>query len=187
MPDRPDDEVVFRAAGLDDAPAIGRLHADSWRRNYRTAYPPEFFGPQLDEDRATVWIERLSKTLDGPTTTTTTTILALDRHGDLVGFVHLVFDDDPEAGTLLDNLHVRHDAQRRGTGRQLLGRAAGAVVAHTTSGMYLWVLEPNVRAQDFYRALGATVGRREPAEPPALPGIGKLQCAWDAAQVRTLS
>jgi len=41
----------------------------------------------------------------------TRTIVA-ERDGDLIGFVHVVFDADPRWGSLVDNLHVAHSDHR---------------------------------------------------------------------------
>jgi hypothetical protein len=37
----------------------------------------------------------------------------------LVGFVHVVFDDDPRWGALIDNLHVRYAQARTGVTPEL--------------------------------------------------------------------
>ncbi|MBU2665974.1 GNAT family N-acetyltransferase [Actinoplanes bogorensis] len=110
------------------------------------------------------------------------TILA--EQGDrLVGFVHVVFDHDPTWGSLVDNLHVAGDRKRTGLGTRLLGRAA----ALTTGGIYLWVLEQNSAAQQFYVRLGAvrveTATASAPGGDPAnLNGTPrKHRMAWPDA------
>ena len=43
--------------------------------------------------------------------------VAREAEGDeLAGFVHIVFDDDPKWGALIDNLHVASAHKRRGVG-----------------------------------------------------------------------
>lgn len=162
--------VTFRAADATDSDMVARLHAESWRRHYRFAYPPEFFGPTLDDDRATTWRTRLASDLK------TRTILA-EIDGEIAGFVHVVLNEDSQWGSLVDNLHVRHDRQRHGVGAALLGRA-GSVIEGEGGSMYLWVLEENRRARAFYAALGAQEVETRPASPPALSGITKIRCAW---------
>ena len=178
MRDRPGiaDPPTLRPASAEDAVAVARLHADSWRRHYRDAYPEKFFGPQLDDDRAAVWTQRLAQTAGTATT-------VAESAGELIGFVHLAFDDDPEWGTLLDNLHVRHDRQRDGIGGLLLREAAQLTLERTTGGMYLWVLEPNSRAQAFYQAMGGTEVGRASAGAPALPGVAKLRYHWPSTSL----
>lgn len=100
----------------------------------------------------------------------TATILA-EEQGQLVGFVHVVLDDDPTWGALIDNLHVVHGRKRSGIGTRLLARAAAAVVDRGAGGVYLWVLEQNVAAQAFYDARGGrSVGQREVRPPGGVPG-----------------
>src|SRR5690348_9141775 len=80
-------DVVYRVAGPTDATAVADLHADSWRRNYRGAFADAFLDGDVVAERRAHWATRFT----GPGTTT---ILAEDG-GRLVGFVHVVFDDDP--------------------------------------------------------------------------------------------
>jgi ribosomal protein S18 acetylase RimI-like enzyme len=174
----------FRSATVDDAEQVGGLHADSWRRHYRGAYADSFLDGDVDADRRSVWAARLA------TPAATATVLA-ERDGRLVGFVHVAFDNDPRWGSLVDNLHVLTSEHRSGIGRQLLTRAAQAVIDQASSdAMYLWVLQQNTAAQAFYRATGAEFVELAPVPPPGgdatrLVGTPKcLRAVWpDAARV----
>lgn len=153
-------EPVFRLAEADDADQIAELHADSWQRHYRGAYADSFLDGDVAADRRSVWSARLAAPGSSET------VLA-EHAGRLVGFIHVVFDDDPAWGSFVDNLHVVHDQRRTGIGTQLLGRAARAVNQRATSNpMYLWVLQQNTAAQQFYRACGATCVETAPVPPP---------------------
>jgi GNAT superfamily N-acetyltransferase len=170
--------VVFRRAGSDDTESVARLHADSWRRHYRGAYADAFIDGDVERDRLQVWAERLS-TRDA----TTSTILAEDGTS-VIGFVHVIFDEDAQFGSLIDNLHVVFDRKRAGIGTQLMSHAAAAVLAHGRGGTYLWVLEQNSGAQAFYEERGGTCTGRRPVPPPGgVPGrlngspVG-LRYAW---------
>jgi len=150
----------FRSAGVDDAEQVALLHADSWRRHYRGAYADSFLDGDIEGDRRSVWSARLAVPVDAAT------ILA-EHDGELVGFVHVAFDDDPRWGSLVDNLHVLHSRRRAGVGTQLLGRAARAVTERATgNAMYLWVLQQNTDAQHFYRASGADCVETATVPPP---------------------
>jgi GNAT superfamily N-acetyltransferase len=175
--------LLFRSAGVGDAEQVAMLHADSWRRHYRGAFAEAFLDGDLVAERVSVWSKRLVDPAG------TATILA-EQDGDLVGFVHVEFDLDPDWGSLVDNLHVFHNRRRGGIGGQLLGRAAQAVVDQADGdAMYLWVLEQNSAAQQFYLAAGASCVETAPVAPPGgdpahLNGtpLG-LRMAWpDAAQ-----
>ncbi|HEX5479549.1 MAG TPA: GNAT family N-acetyltransferase, partial [Dehalococcoidia bacterium] len=126
----------MRRATAGDAEAVAALHADSWRRHYRGAYSDLFLDGDVYGDRLRTWTQRLGLQ-DAPTVT----ILAEDADGALIGFVHVVFDDDPHWGALLDNLHITYRRKRGGIGRQLMAEVARAVLAHGAGGFYLWVLE----------------------------------------------
>jgi ribosomal protein S18 acetylase RimI-like enzyme len=150
----------LRAAGPADAEQVALLHADSWRRFYRGAYADSFLDGDVVADRRDVWSSRLA--VPG----SSATILAEDDTG-LVGFVHIVLDEDPRWGSLVDNLHVTRNRQRSGIGRALLARAAHTVAQRASDpSMYLWVLEQNTAAQRFYRACGGTYVERRPVSPP---------------------
>jgi ribosomal protein S18 acetylase RimI-like enzyme len=155
--------VRLRPAGPDDADAVALLHADSWRRHYRGAYADSFLDGDVVSNRRAVWSARLS---DGAGLSGGLTVLAEDEAG-LVGFGHVVFGADERWGSLVDNLHVRYDHKRSGVGRALLTRVGAAGAARSERAMYLWVLEQNVAAQGFYRALGGATVERSTVPPPA--------------------
>lgn len=174
----------FRTAGPDDAEQVAVLHADSWRRHYRGAYADSFLDGDVVADRVEVWSGRLSAPGDSAT------VLA-EHDGQLAGFVHVAFDADPKWGSLVDNLHVHHAQRRTGIGTQLLSHAAQAVVDRASAkAMYLWVLQQNANAQQFYLAAGATRADTAPVPPPGgdptrLNGTPScLRMTWpDAAQL----
>jgi ribosomal protein S18 acetylase RimI-like enzyme len=148
--------TVFRPAEVEDADRIGELHADSWQRFYRGAYADSFLDGDVVADRREVWSARLASPAGGAT-------VVAEQDDLLVGFVHVIFDADPKWGSLVDNLHVRHDQRGSGLGRRLLGLAAEAVGSRP---LYLWVLERNVAAQGFYRACGGVSVETAPVSPP---------------------
>jgi len=177
---------LLRPAGSDDAEQVALLHAASWRRHYRGAYSDSFLDGDVAADRRAVWSSRLAAP------GRSATAVAEDGTG-LVGFVHVVFDDDEQWGSLLDNLHVGYGRQRTGIGTALLRWAAGAVARQATgSSLYLWVLEQNAAAQQFYRACGGTPVEKALVSPPGgVPArlIGtpaKLRMWWpDASSLAT--
>ncbi len=151
---------TLRHAVPGDAEAIAALHADSWRRHYRGAYTDEYLEGDLEADRQQVWTQRLA-------TPGRSLTVVLHDESTLVGFAHTVLDNDPTWGSLLENLHVAHNRQRQGLGRRLLTAAAVDVDEHATHHrLHLWVLEQNVRAQQFYRALGGEPVEESLASPP---------------------
>jgi len=177
----------LRLAEPADAERIARLHADSWRRHYRGAYSDAFLDGDVEADRREVWSERLR----APDPARSATIVA-EREGALLGFVHVVFEDDPTWGALVDNIHVAFASQRSGVATRLMATAAEAVTARSpASGLYLWVLQQNTAAQAFYAARGGRCIERASAVPPGgvagrLNGAPlKLRYVWPEPGVLT--
>jgi GNAT superfamily N-acetyltransferase len=135
----------LRLAGLNDAEQVALLHAGSWRRHYRGAYSDSCLDGDIVTDRLSVWSARLAAPA------ASWTVLAEDDAG-LVGFAHVVFDEDVRWGSLFDNLHVTHGHQRTGVGTELLACAAEGIVEQATGEpIYLWAQEQNLAAQQFYQ------------------------------------
>jgi GNAT superfamily N-acetyltransferase len=156
--------VQLRDATSGDAEAVAALHADSWRRHYRGVYRDDYLDGEVFAERRAVWCARF-----GDPTADARTILAVDGDS-LLGFAHVIFDDDPRWGALLDNLHVAFDHKRGGIGRRLVVASAQAVLDRPRpTGMYLWALQRNVAARAFYRAIG---GQEVGEELSALEGGG---------------
>ncbi len=173
-----DDAVRLRCAGAHDAEHIAVLHAESWRRHYRGAYADAYLDGDVVADRRSVWSARLASPANSET-------VVAERDGRVLGFIHVVFDEDPRWGSLVDNLHVSRDVRRMGIGSRLLHRAARAASRRGTSrAMYLWVLQQNTAAQQFYRSCGAVGGETAPVSPPGgdpsrLDGAPrKMRMAW---------
>ena len=147
----PDTPIVYRAATEEDASAIAAQHADSWRRHYRGAYLDSYLDGDVTSDRLCVWTSRLA----APHLNSFTVVA--DSRGEICGFAHVVYDENPKWGALVDNLHVRHDLKANGIGTRLLSETIVRVLAENPRGpIHLWVLDPNQRAQAFYEARGGT-------------------------------
>ena len=133
-----------------DVEAIATLHVDSWRRHYRGAFLDSFLDGDLLANRLEVWDARLvAPSADHFT-------IVADQSEAVVGFVHMILDEDPHWGTLLDNLHVTYQLKRHGIGRRLLAKAAHELIRRRPADrrFYLWVLAQTTAAQAFYAACG---------------------------------
>jgi GNAT superfamily N-acetyltransferase len=144
-------EATVRRAGLDDAPAIARVHVRSWQGAYRLV-----FGAALDdlvpEAREPRWREWLSR--GGPPC-----VFVAERAGEIVGFVSVGASldpfPDPETGELYA-LYVLPAAEGTGVGRLLMERGLLALAELGCGSATLWVLEDNPRARRFYERGGWT-------------------------------
>jgi ribosomal protein S18 acetylase RimI-like enzyme len=148
------DELDFRLAVPADAPRIARLHADNWRRTYRGILSDGWLDGGLDADRAERWRAWASR----PHPPSGTVTVVCEAGDELAGFIHAAADDDPELGSLVDNLHVLPDRRRQGLARLLMGEAGRWLDEHAAGpGVHLFVLAANTGAQRFYDSIG---GRR---------------------------
>jgi ribosomal protein S18 acetylase RimI-like enzyme len=158
--------VRYRAATEHDVGVIAALHADSWRRHYRGAYLDDYLDGDIVTDRLEVWTARLSAPRLNQYT------VCADAGGDVIGFAHTVFGQDPAWGALLDNLHVRSDEKGNGIGTRLLSETALELIrCRPSESLYLWVLDQNAAAQRFYDARGGNLV--ESALRGTFPGGGR--------------
>lgn len=127
--------LSYRDATSKDAEGIAALHADSWRRHYRGAFLDSFLDSDVLADRLAVWRERLAQSRREHFT------VVAELRNSVVGFVHMILDDDPVWGALLDNLHVTSQLKRNGIGRKLLQEAAERLLHRDGRKFYLWVLD----------------------------------------------
>lgn len=166
----------YRDATSKDIEGIAALHADSWRRHYRGAFLDSFLDGDVLSDRLAVWRERLAQSRRDHFT------VVADMRNSVVGFAHMILNDDPVWGALLDNLHVTWNLKRNGIGRRLMHEAAQRLLQRGGLNFYLWVLDQNVSAQNFYAAHG---GRRvETCLSGPFPGGGHAlghRVAWPDA------
>ncbi|GHO90095.1 hypothetical protein KSF_001430 [Reticulibacter mediterranei] len=160
-------EIISREASIHDVEAIAALHAESWRRHYRGAFLDSFLDGDVFADRLAVWGARLT----APSADHFT--IVAHQSDAVVGFAHMILDEDPDFGTPLDNLHVTHQLKRQGIGRRLLVEAARELIRRcpTDRRFYLWVLTQNTAAQAFYATCGDT--RVETTLSGPFPGGGE--------------
>lgn len=142
--------MIYRPALYTDHTQIALLHADSWRRTYRGLFSDAFLEHEAEADRIQVWQERL-----GSPAPNQCVVVAENATG-VQGFVCVYGNDDPQWGSLVDNLHVAHAARRQGIGRRLLSHAfAWLAQEYAEQAVYLWVMETNQVAREFYQSLGS--------------------------------
>ena len=93
-----------RDATREDAHAVADLHAESWRRHYRGAYDNDYLDGDVFTERRAVWTERLAR-IDPAVART----ILIEEDGRLLGFSHVMFDDDPRYERLYG---WRHEEER---------------------------------------------------------------------------
>lgn len=140
--------ITYRKANTTDINSIARLHAESWRFNYRGILDDHFLDNEVLENRKQVWSERM---YSGDIFMKI--ILAEDGNL-LIGFGCLYLNHDTEYGALLDNLHVSKSYSGKGIGTHIIQVFAAEIFnSGKRKDMYLWVLEENTRAIRLYEKL----------------------------------
>ncbi|MEM9472992.1 MAG: GNAT family N-acetyltransferase [Pseudomonadota bacterium] len=135
-------------AGPDDANALARVHAASWKATYRGILPDTYLDSEVDGERARYWHAALAAAKYP--------ILKIAcKAGSVVGLVAL--HDDPEDDGYdytIEHLHLLPDSKGQGLGRSLMKEAAMAAQAAGAETICLWVFEDNAAAIGFYERLG---------------------------------
>ncbi len=103
--------VLIRAAVLEDAAAIARIHVVSWRETYRTIMPDAYLDQLSVEKREPGWRKSLA---EGPV------FVALDQTNEIVGFANggPNREKDVTEGELYA-LYLLKSHQGQGTGKRL--------------------------------------------------------------------
>ena len=167
--------MELRSATQSDAPAIARLHANSWRFAYRGALRDQYLDAEADSDRLNLWQDRLGWPAPNQN------VFILTDNASLIGFASVYVDDHPEFGSLLNNLHVADTSLRLGCGTRLMSAVHACCCKHSpTSPVYLWVVDSNQRAQAFYSRLGAKFRGTDHWKPPGGGTALVYRFAWDS-------
>jgi ribosomal protein S18 acetylase RimI-like enzyme len=144
--------LTLRAATVDDAAAIGRVHVRGWQWAYRDILPGAGFARLPEDTMAERWRAQLS----GPAAELRTWVAELD--GSVAGFcvTSPCRDGDAEPGWMeVQAVYLAaEDLTGRGIGRALMDRALDDLRERGTGTVTLWVLRDNARARRFYAAAG---------------------------------
>lgn len=166
--------MIIRDAKQGDIAAIANLHAESWRQAYRGVLSDGYLDKSIYQERLATWERRFSG--QPPKSMF---VMVADVDGQLMGFICVFPDENRIWGSFLDNLHVSPHLTGQGIGRQLLSEAARRLLAiGSRTGLYLWVIEQNHRARQFYQRAGAVeVGSAENLMPDGKCVLA-VRCFW---------
>ena len=142
--------IKYTEATIEDADAIARLHAESWKLHYRGLCPDDYLDNKVDDNRQKVWSERLASR-----DSKQVVIVAKSTTDELCGFACVYLRHHKVWGAYLDNLHVSSSQQRKGIGQALMKEVAKNVHQDDSeSKLYLHVLKENELAINFYQRIG---------------------------------
>ncbi|MBB1635795.1 GNAT family N-acetyltransferase [Cupriavidus sp. UME77] len=141
--------IELLPAGPHDAALIADLHTQSWRHAYQGLLPADYLEREAPAQRAQAWQARLADGADGPVEVT---LVRVD--GTPAGFACLQPEAEPQYGVYLDNLHVMPGWHGLGLGKRLFAHCAQrAAVGWHGQPLFLYVLDGNTQAREFYRRL----------------------------------
>jgi ribosomal protein S18 acetylase RimI-like enzyme len=141
--------LTIRAAETDDAPAIARVHVETWQAAYRGIIPQSYLDSLTVQNRTMSWIRILER--GGPEVLT---LVSEDHDGRVVGFASggPIRHVEPGFAAEITALYVSPRTQRNGHGRRLFMALANRLARLKLNGLFVWVLAENP-ARRFYEAL----------------------------------
>ncbi len=166
------DSPLIRPARPDDAPAMARVHIETWRVDYRGYAPDDYLDAMsvADEGQVYEWIIGGSQTAGFVAEVAPYGIVGLSTIGPYRDEGAVL--DGPFAGELY-NLYVLPDARKLGLGRDLVVAAARGLYERGIGSMMLWTFE-DYPSNSFYPRLGGRI-------------IGKRKAMIGTKQVRDLA
>ena len=148
----------LREATALDAPAIARVHVETWRSAYVGLVPDSYLVSMSEDREAVIWRENIGRGRAG-------SVLVAEAEGaGIVGFGSCGasrYRGMSYAGEIY-TLYVMPDWQNQGLGRALLSALFDELAADGLTSAFLWMLTGNP-TRFFYENLGAqaVAGRQE--------------------------
>ena len=143
------DNINTRWAQIEDAEALGLIHAESWKAAYKNIMPEDFLNNISIEKRQKRFEEALlNKTEENAV------ILCNDK---IVGFICLgkARDEDlAESFGEIWGIYLYPEQWGKGFGRKLISWGIKELENRGCNKIVLWVLEENYKARGFYENIG---------------------------------
>ena len=162
--------MMIRQAVEADAPAIARIHVDTWRSAYQVIVPASHLAALSYTKSEASWRARLVNTSDGSFT------YVAERDGQPVGFAWggPERDGSPDFRGELYAIYVLKQRQGCGLGKRLVTAVAGRLSGQGINSLLIWVLADN-RAKRFYEKLGGLAVAERPA---SIGGVDLTEVAY---------
>jgi GNAT superfamily N-acetyltransferase len=161
----------LRAARIEDAAAIGRVHVQAWRESYAGIVPAARLAALDPAERAGVW--------SGSIAAGRHVRVAEEDGGGIVGFSLCGEQREPALGCDGEfwAIYVLRRAQGQGLGRALMAGMARTLLDEGKRSASLWAMTANARATGFYAHLGGRVltRRRKDGEDDTAYGWERLE------------
>jgi GNAT superfamily N-acetyltransferase len=138
-----------RPARPEDAPAIARVQATTWRTAYRAVLPAAVLDDWDDDAVAASWRSAIT----APPTPAHLVLVAVERE-EVVGFAAVAPVDDAPRSAELGPLLVEPRWGRRGHGSRLLAAVTDLVAADGRVQLHVWLLESDRASAAFFESTG---------------------------------
>jgi RimJ/RimL family protein N-acetyltransferase len=142
---------IRRARKALDYKKIGIVHHQSWMETYPNLLPDSYLKKRSEESSIKRWQNILDNERDQ-----SITFILVDQDENALGFIRGGKARDHYEG--LDGelyaLYVLEDSQKKGLGKKIFEIFKVAMKESGFKAFYLWVLENNLKAQQFYEEMG---------------------------------
>jgi len=141
---------MIRAAIENDIPRIAEIHTNAWTAAYANIVSSDVIAGITVEARTATWRQWFK--------TTEQDLHVLERNNIIVGFNRVAppYESSSELTTYRELTHIYQDPALIGSGigYELFIHAVQFIKRLGSHGMFLWTLEKNARAREFYERLG---------------------------------
>lgn len=172
---------AVRPALVTDALAVSRALVDTRRTSNKT-HLPESYLAILNPEKFEIEYRNAAASPSAREI-----LLVAARGNSILGFIHgkPTVDAPGENSIELKEIYIYPEAQRRGLGTELLEKFMNDARKMGVKEVFVWVLETNTGAREFYERLGAEYSRS------ATRLIGGVECSlvvyvWSENKMRNL-
>ena len=166
--------IAIRDAQIGDAEGIARVIVSAWKDTYRGLMPDQVLDHLSVDERTARWRKRFEGVNDPYHQA-----FVAEMHGVVIGFASYGpnLEPDPTYRGEIYALYILKEFRGQGLGRQLVSRAAAALIGLNILSMVVWVLSGNPY-QKFYERLG---GKYLYEKPGLVSGVllNKVAYGWE--------
>jgi L-amino acid N-acyltransferase YncA len=175
------EEITIRDARVEDAPALARVHVDTWRTTYDGIVADDYLAGLSYEKCEDGWAKQLAgEAREG------SVLVADHSEKGIVGFASAGKErgDRPAFDAEVYAIYILDSFQHQGLGAQLLRAMAERLASQGLNSMLVWVLAANP-SRAFYKSLaGVRVAEKE----IEIGGRSHMEVAygWDAIHTQRM-
>ncbi|NJM87928.1 MAG: GNAT family N-acetyltransferase [Hydrococcus sp. RU_2_2] len=143
--------MIVREAMVEDAPAIAKVHIETWRTTYHSILPEDYLARLSLQERENRWVKMLNTAAKD----NHFIYVAENESGQIIAFADggLERTNDPVYKSEIYAIYILEAYQQQGLGRILMQTLVKKFDELGFNSMLIWVLERNPACQ-FYEALG---------------------------------